>query len=163
MEEIVAVGSAAPAPAPAPADRSRYGGRRCVEFSKHAATTIYLYHLFRTLSTPRPSTQPSSLPRLTTPYIDIPQHENTLAPIPDRHTSSASDWLSWIQPSAGSLSLYSVPPPPLHRVHYIAQQSGPCLRPPSPVPLISLPSHPAPCRLTRTLGSIRLHISFAAR
>lgn len=89
-----------------------------------------------------PASQLSSLPRLTTQYIDIPQHENTLAPIPDRHPSSASDWHSWIQPSAGSLSLYSVPPPPLHRVHYIAQQSGPCLRPSLPVPLISPPHIP---------------------
>jgi hypothetical protein len=44
MEEIVTVGSAATAPATAPAVRSRYGGRRCVDFSKHAAITIYLSH-----------------------------------------------------------------------------------------------------------------------
>ena len=62
MEEIVAVGSAAPASASAPADRSRYGGRRCVEFSTHATTAIYLSHLFRTLSTPPAFTQSVSQP-----------------------------------------------------------------------------------------------------
>lgn len=135
----------------------------------HATTTNYLYHLFRTLSPTPPAAQPSPLPLsqpsspptvLIIPYIDIPQHENTLASIP-RSIHQLCVRLALL---GRFLSLHSVPlPPPLHRVHYIAQKSGLRLRLPVPPSCSScyLPSPFAPPRFTRlhirttnTLGSI---------
>jgi len=60
------------------------------------------------------------------------------------------------------LFLSSVPPPPLHRVHYIAQKSGPRLHPPCSVPPILLPSPSAPprykyARLTHSAPSQTRH------
>ena len=98
-----------------------------------------------------PLSQPSSPPSaLSIPYIDIPQHENTLAPIP-RSIHQLRVRLAPVDSVLGrSLSLHSVPlPPSLHRVHYIAQKPG--LRPRLPSPFAS---HRLHIRTTNTLGSV---------
>lgn len=92
----------------------------------HATTTVLFIPSISHIITQAAACQPSIEPTCRAHHT-VHRHTATRKypdSDPQIDSSSASDWHSWIQPSAGSFSLHSVPPS-LHLVHYIIQQSGP--------------------------------------